>query len=302
MKNLLEKTEDRYILRIDASSYRESTCDLRFYFTTVRGLRNNHMNHKMEYGTAYHKALEKFYATGDRTAAMNMALEHYSNPEIVVPETDWRTAGHLATCLTQYFDNYSEVDGLVVEQHNGEPLLEMKFAYPFYTNGTVDVLLCGTIDFIGKYFGQNIICDHKSTAITSVDRYLDSYRMSTQLMAYTMVLRKLFPDRNYQAIINGIFLSRSNKNKFQRSAILDFSQDRMEKFEEHLTNTVIDFADLIAKGIKTNTIPFLPNFNCCETKFGMCRFADICNSGEHSETIIDNEYYTKLYDPLQFQT
>ena len=260
------------------------------------------MNHKMEYGTAYHKALEKFYATGDRTAAMNMALEHYSNPEIVVPETDWRTAGHLATCLTQYFDNYSEVDGLVVEQHNGEPLLEMKFAYPFYTNGTVDVLLCGTIDFIGKYFGQNIICDHKSTAITSVDRYLDSYRMSTQLMAYTMVLRKLFPDRNYQAIINGIFLSRSNKNKFQRSAILDFSQDRMEKFEEHLTNTVIDFADLIDKGIKTDTIPFLPNFNCCETKFGMCRFADICNAGEHSEIIIDNEYYTKLYDPLQFQT
>jgi hypothetical protein len=76
----------------------------------------------------------------------------------------------------------------------------------------------------------------------------------------------------------------------------------MEKFEEHLTNTVINFADLIDKGIKTNTAPFLPNFNCCETKFGMCRFADICNAGEYSEAVIDNEYYTKLYDPLKFQT
>ena len=145
------------------------------------------MNHKMEYGTAYHKALEEFYSSGDKTAALNRALEHYSNPEIVVPETDWRTSGHLANCLNQYFENYAEIDGLVVDRHMGEPLLEMKFAYPFYTNGTVDVLLCGTIDFLGTYFGENIICDHTSTAVTAIDRYLNAYRMSTQLMAYTMV-------------------------------------------------------------------------------------------------------------------
>ena len=102
------------------------------------------MNHKMEYGTAYHKALEEFYTSGDTTLALNRALEHYSNPEIVVPETDWRTSGHLATCLTQYFEHYAETDGLKGERHMGEPLLERKFAYPFYTNGTVDVLLCGT--------------------------------------------------------------------------------------------------------------------------------------------------------------
>jgi len=126
--------------------------------------------------------------------------------------------------------------------------------------------------------------------------------MSTQLMAYTMVLRKLFPDRNYQAIINGIFFSRTGKNKFQRSAILDFSPDRMEKFEEHLTNTVINFTDQLEKGLLTDSIPFLPNFNCCETKFGMCRFTNICNAGEHFEAVIDNDYYTKLYDPLKFQT
>ncbi len=302
MKHYLEKTEDRYILRIDASSYRESTCDLKFYYTTVRGLRNNHMNHKMEYGTAYHKALEEFYSSGDKTTALNRALEHYSNPEIVVPETDWRTSGHLANCLNQYFENYAEIDGLVVDRHMGEPLLEMKFAYPFYTNGTVDVLLCGTIDFLGTYFGENIICDHKSTAVTAIDRYLNAYRMSTQLMAYTMVLRKLFPDRNYQAIINGIFLSRSGKNKFQRSAILDFSADRMEKFENHLTQTVKNFADNIRLGLEKNMIPFLPNFNCCETKFGMCKFANVCNAGEHAEVVIENEYYTKLYNPLEFQT
>ena len=301
MKTLLEKSEDRYILRIDASAYREATCDLKLYYTIVRGLRNNDLNHKMEYGTAYHKALESFYATGDKTEAMSAAIAHYTKPEIIVPETDWRTAGHLANCLTQYFDNYADVDGLVVEKHEGKPLLEMKFAFPFYTNGTIDVLLCGTIDFIGTYFGQPILCDHKSTAVTAVDRFLDAFRVSTQLMVYTMILRKLFPDKNYQAVINGIFLSRSGKNKFQRSAILDFTEDRMKKFELHLTETIVKFVDVLTESLDGEP-KFLPNFNCCETKFGMCRFASICNAGEFAENVIDNDYYTKLYDPLKFQT
>jgi len=296
----LEKADDRYILRIDASAYKESACDLKFYYTTVRGLRSSYMNHKMEYGTAYHKALETFYETGDRAEAMNEGLTHYSNPEIIIPDSDWRTAGHLANCLTQYFDTYQDVDGLKVEKHEGKALLEMKFGFPFYTNGFIDVIICGTIDFIGTYFGQNVICDHKSTAITGVDRYLDTYRMSTQIMLYTLVMRKLFPDRNYQAVINGIFLSRTGKNKFQRSAILDYSAEKLAYFEQHLTQTIVKFVELLTKNIKEDKNYFLPNFNCCETKFGMCKFVKICNAGDFGEAVIENDFYTKLYNPLNF--
>jgi len=296
----LEKAEDRYILRIDASAYKESACSLKFYYTTVRGLRSSYMNHKMEYGTAYHKALETYYATGNKAKSLNEALEHFSHPDIHVPENDWRTQGHLANCITQYFDHYSDVDGLKVEKHEGEALLEMKFAYPFYTNGFIDIVLCGTIDFIGTYFGQNIICDHKSTAVTTVDRYLASYEMSTQLMLYTLVMRKLFPDRNYQALINGIFLSRSGRNKFQRSAILDYSDQKLGYFEQHLTETLVNFVELLTKNIKEDKQYFLPNFNCCETKFGMCKFTKICNAGDFGEAVIENDFYTKKYNPLNF--
>ena len=296
----LEKAEDRYILRIDASAYKESACYLKFYYTTVRGLRSSYMNHKMEYGTAYHKALETFYATGDKAESLNQALSHYSNPEIIIPDSDWRTAGHLANCITQYFETYDEGDGLKVERHEGKPLLEMKFGFPFYTNGFIDVIICGTIDFIGTYFGQNVICDHKSTAVTTIDRYLDSYRMSTQIMLYTLVMRKLFPDRNYQALINGIFLSRTGKNKFQRSPILDYSDTKLAYFEQHLTQTIVKFVELLTKNLKEDKNYFLPNFNCCETKFGMCKFVKICNAGDFGEAVIENDFYSKPYNPLNF--
>ena len=49
---------------------------------------------------------------------------------------------------------------------------------------------------------------------------------------------------------------------------------------------------------------FLPNFNCCQTKFGECNFSPVCTTprADDRETIISSLFSTtNTYDPLMFQ-
>tara|TARA_R100000306_G_C4376889_1_gene142313 strand:- start:1620 stop:2534 length:915 start_codon:yes stop_codon:yes gene_type:complete len=303
MKINLEESENKYIMKIDASSYRESNCMRRMYYILVRGLRYAEKNFKMEYGTAYHKALQEYYTTGDTNKAIHVAMNHYSNDDIIIPEKDWRDIGHLGACITQYFQHY-ETDGLVPDKDdNGNPMLEMRFAYPIYTDTNLDILLCGTVDFIGKYHGHPVICDHKTTSLSQIQNYLDGYRLSTQLMMYHMVMKKLMPKKHYECVINGIFLNRTGKNKFQRSALISFLDEHMKTFEKHFIDTVKNIAhnfnNMLNNGLSDS---FIQNFNACDSKYGHCKFLPVCSVNKNfMENIIEIEYDEKRYDPLLFQ-
>ena len=301
----LEKTKDgKLILKIDASLIKESACERRMWYRLCRGLRKRNSNHKMEYGTAVHKALESYYSDDDKEKAIDVAIDHYA--DVLVPDKDFRDLAHLVNLLGQYF---KEDTGLTVRR-DPEPLLEMRFAYPYLQTPELDVLFCGTIDFVGTYFGRPVIVDHKSTASYGIASYFASYKISPQLMFYSLMWHKLFPEDNVGCMINGLFLGRSNKNKFERSEIFEFSKDRLDKFQAYIDDLVVRirskleiyFKEPIVGGRDGEDI-FLSNFACCETRFGLCAFAPLCtaNSAADRESIVNMDYINKVYDPLQFQ-
>jgi len=109
-------------------------------------------------------------------------------------------------------------------------------------------------------------------------------------------------------MINGLFLGRSNRNKFERSEIFEFSNDRLDKFQAYIDDLVRRIRTKME--IYFNTYEgqdgediFLSNFACCETKFGLCGFTPLCtaNSADDRESIVNMDYVRKVYDPLQFQ-
>lgn len=299
----LEKTkEGKLILKIDASLIKESACERRLWYMLCRGLRKRNSNHKMEYGTAVHKALESYYSDGDEEKATNMAIDHYA--DVLVPDKDFRDLAHLVNLLQQY---YKQDTGLEVRK-DPDPLLEMRFAYPYMQTPELDVLFCGTIDFVGTYFGRPVIVDHKSTAAYGIASYFASYKVSPQLMFYNLIWHKLFPEDNVGCMINGLFLGRSHKNKFERSEIFEFSNDRLDKFQAYIDDLVSRIHNKLK--VYFNTYEgkdgediFLSNFACCETKFGLCGFTPLCtaNSAGDRESIVNMDYVRKVYDPLQFQ-
>ena len=305
----LDKTKDgRYIVKIDASLYTQSACPRRMWYMGGRGLRYDGKSHKMEYGTAFHKALQEYYTTFNTTKAVAVAVEHYAQPDIHIPDNDFRDIGHLIATLHQYFTEYEVIDGLRPVMDDDGPLLEQRFAIPYFTDGNLlDVVLCGTVDMIGTFNGINVIVDHKTTALMQVEKYLDSYQNSPQMMFYSMIYKQLFPNEERGVVINGIFLSRTGKNKFQRSTIITFPNHVLNEFAAHLHNVITDFANglyaVIADG-KDPEKEFLPNFNCCQTKFGECSFSPVCTTPRQDdrETLVTSLFTTtNTYDPLKFQ-
>lgn len=310
-KNTLERTSDgRYIVKLDASLYSQTACPRRLWYMGGRGLRYDGKSHKMEYGTAFHKALQEYYTTGDKDAAVNVAVEHYTQPDIHIPSNDFRDVGHLIATIQQYFTEYAEIDGLKPAlDDKGEPLLEQRFAVPYATDGElIDVVLCGTVDMIGTFNGLPVICDHKTTALPQVEKYLDSYQNSPQMMFYSMIYKRLFPEEQRGVIINGIFLNRSGKNKFRRSSLITFPDYVLVEFQQHLDSIVQMFMGGLRTALTDNTRTpeqlFPPNFTCCQTKFGECSFAPVCTTPKQDdrETLIDSLFTTtNTYDPLKFQ-
>ena len=311
----------KFIMLFDASAYARADCHKNMFFLIVKGLNSGKKDHKMEYGTAFHAALAHYYThrRHSQTSAeikalqaqsLGKAVAHFMQPDIEIPEDDYRTISHLVGCLGQYFNRYETdpIEALRLRLPDGteQALVEQKFAIPFYSDGLLEVMLSGTVDLVAYYFDQLIFIDHKSTSATWVKGYLAEYDLSAQLMMYAMILKKLFPaliDSYYGigAMINGIFLRKSGTNDFQRSDVQHFTPEQITAFEEHLTETVMRIAAAFHAWFFNGT-PFKQNFTQCNTKFG-CPYKRLCKAGELDRArMIEEDYVLRAYDPRAFQT
>lgn len=295
-----DPTSGKYILHVDASLYKVSACSRKVWYTLFRGLRKQGKSHIMDFGTAFHKFAQAHYAGIPLEAAMKIATDYFST--VPVPDGDWRHLGSLVNVIMQYHKQYAGSDLLRAKDSAS---LEAKFAYPFYQTDKCEVLLCGTIDMIGSYAGRSVIVDHKTTSITGVETYLNSYQLSPQLMMYKFIYEKLFGvDRDIGCLINGVFLGRTGKNTFQRSEIFDFTPSQMHNFEHHLLDTIMKIVsafESLEEGLED--VAFLQNFTCCDEKYGQCQFTPLCqtDSPDDREMVIANSFTTTEYNPLRFQ-
>lgn len=302
-----DEATGRYVMLYNASLHKESNCLRKVWFRMLRGLGSGTKDFKMEYGTAFHKALELYYG-GEKDVAVisKVAFQHYANPEIYIPDNDFRSVAHLVNCIMQYVAFWSgECDQLKPIVADGKAQLERPFSLPLLRTELVDVLAVGTIDMIATMYGQRIIVDHKTTSMSQIESYLNSYVMSPQLMMYKMNHDLLFPDNPLDGcVINGIFLSKSNKNTFRRSQVFPFSDNQIANFRMQLVAKVTDIVVAFERAIKTGRVEhFMQNFSCCEEKFGMCSYLPVCSTqnDEDVESIIATNYTAKTYNPLKFR-
>jgi len=321
MDLLLQRTKSgKYIIKYDASLYKKSNCKRYVWFKLLRGLvqGEGQRDFKIEYGTAFHKALALWYSDihASIEQCTQVAFDHYGQPDIFIPDDDYRSLSHLVNCFMQYVDYYKkEGETLSPLIRNGKPVLEVSFAYPYYSTPLVDVLLCGTIDFRGL-FGNSIpvIVDHKTTSSYYAQQFLDSYCISPQLMMYKMIWEMLFPAEDVQCMVNGIFLRKSNKNEFRRSLPIEFPPSVMKHFKNKLHKTIVyiveGFSRYLASRIQGKLGQdivddfFIPNYTECDGKFGLCEYLPLCladGSDDGIEGIVENHYQLKTYDPSQFQ-
>src|SRR5437773_235944 len=288
----------KLVFYLDASAFKRSNCDLRTRFTVVDGYKSPYKDFKMEYGTAFHKFLASFLLSHDVKSALTLAESYYES--IDVPVNDFRTLNHLRLACLMYAKEFSH-DSFIAEQ------TECKLQWKYYEDSTVKIILCGTLDAIGKLDGLPIFMDHKTTAAWSKDNFLKGFGLSPQLMFYLTLLEhgttldgKKLSGASY-AMINGIFLTPVEKGivSFKRSLPLEFTVEKLQNFRRSL--------DTWVKRFRTNleSDTWSPNYLCCEEGLGfLCPYFSACDtpSKEDRNSILKLTFNQESYDQRIFQT
>lgn len=301
---------------IDASLLTHSNCLRRILFMQ-QGYTKYPISIKMEYGTAFHKGLHSYYSDGDQAKAIAIAAKHYDKFNALIPEKEFRTPLHLRKALKAYFLYYGTADALkpLIEPKSGEKLLEIKFDIPieevfpnlFKANDFNNKYhLVGTIDCIADYAQTICIVDHKSTGAFKINEYMDQYFLNIQSRFYSFIYNVLTSQGYIPFIMNGIFLKKNTDKatklgefdgaSFERSPIINFTQEQMDEFVAWLGSTINSICIAV-----DNDLAY-PNFAACDEKFSRCLYTDVCQYGVSlHKDILNTKYVTKLYNPLTFQ-
>lgn len=306
-----DATTGRYLLSFDASMYKQTNCKRKVLLTMLRGLRvsgESGRTCKMEYGTGIHKGLALHYSGSHLDQCVATAMQHLSQPEIVIPDNEWRNPTHCGCCMMQYIQHWQRAGDLLVPSRfpDGTFVLEQRFSIPFYQTKRTEVSVCGTIDFKGAFAQQEAIVDHKVTALWDKAEFFNSFALSPQLMLYKHMYDTLFhTDVGY--MVNGIFIKKTNKNEFERSQLYNPSKRQMESFIKHFHNTVADlvwrFEYLLDHPNESVDAVFEPNYICCDEKYGMCPMAAYCLAPtiEEAEMLAKDIFVVQRYDPMTHQ-
>lgn len=305
-----DSVSGRYIMRIDASLYKESDCARFIKYKLIDGLVSNGTGLKnpvTEYGTAFHKGLQARAQGATLERQLELVTGHFGQPSIVCGDREWRNMGHLVATYVAYDSTYKVFDPLKVITKNGVALVEQRFMYPFYKTELVEVLLCGTIDMIAEFYGETVIVDHKTTSAWNIREYLAEYDLSPQLMIYKWVYDQL-NGTAVGAVINGIFLGSKTPAKFERSDVIRFSERQVENCLASLMamvkRTVSEFEQQL---VEPKPTLFLPNYCQCSKRFGekisVCQFKLACQQQtvEDEQCVIDSQFERATYNPMLWQ-
>ncbi len=289
---------------IDATSSKESDCQMKFNYMNIQGLRREKVKSSLSFGSAVHLGIATYLKEKDRSKAMMAAQEYFLMAPTEFKDNDYRTASLLKRVLDEYFATYGEFDMFKTKPE----YVELPFALPFHKSDGVEFVLSGVVDALGSYLDREVVFkDIKTSSSNYPDSYLAEYYMSFQMMTYAWAIRELGWCNYYPPVmIDGIFMRAGYKSKktgevgessigFKRSGLIDYRSDLIE---EHI-NWLHERCELIAASVRAGK--FSRNFSRCITTFGPCEYYNVCSAQEaYREGLIQSQFIRKVYDPATF--
>ena len=310
------------ILKLDASSLTKAAGCPRALYHNISGLagKSDSISASLAFGSAAHKFAEEFILTGDEMRGQAAATRYFDAQPVRYNFKDKHLNNNFLNEVTMAIESFLtqdrfEILGVTNELTGKNTLLcELKLSIPLYEDATDALLMCGTVDMLIKYKGNGpyVIADWKTTNAADVDKYLEGYRLSTQLMTYRWFIRKLAekhgPDsvyakmgENVRSQIFAVSTSAGKMPEVTASRLFEFNREMIDDYEAGLLTT----AALIWRHMKEQTLPAPLGFTsgACAGKFSPCAYSLLCaaNSIEHRELILNQHFTTKIYDPLTFR-
>lgn len=327
---IVEKKEKLTII-LDASALKNSSCLLRMFHDIIDGYKEPIPNNDTVFGSAFHTFRAHWRLTGDFFAAVIRAKKHYNNTEKNIKKNKtFLTEGFLVEICTQYEEKYGNDEFEVFRKPDGVALIEpeTRFAFPFYTDDELDILMAGTMDELGrfrisKHYG---ICDVKTSGVWDIRNHMNSFRLNPQLILYRWAVQKyakFAPDSIWAEIergtikcfIDGIFYKKGTndsgpvatlvrRDTFGSIDYIQYKQSQIDEFDGMVRKHILEFKDAVKHFLKTGERPPRQGLltDSCSTKFGMCKYADACMApdDEARKYYFQNTFVKKDYNPLLF--
>lgn len=301
------------ILRVDASSLRESACPFKWKLIVIDGYKELILYNDTLYGLAVHLFIKVMFESGGNFAkAKDAAVELFRKPNVIRSKKNHLTEIHLLkTCITLWQDYIEKENFKVLCYPDGSPCVEIKFEYTLYDSPTLEIRGCGTIDRFGQIpRGCFCVRDWKITSSWNEKGYLDSYRLSPQLKFYVYSIKKWveqtnapsplaeIKDQPIGAFIDGIFLKSTGDSVFKSSEMFLFKQSELDEFEVLLKTKLFELEVMYRtnfaqrKGLIEGT---------CSNGKVLCKFHDICASDDIAAShLLKRDFIQREYNPLMF--
>jgi hypothetical protein len=313
------------LLLLDASAFKESSCLLKLFYNVVYGFRSPTNSIEIEWGSAFHLFKSTLRQksnpdTSDFAVAAAKAREYftktpyYSGGKMTAymenPEYLWNA------CYT-YFIKYQKDDFEIVNDDEGNALVELKFAIPYYIDDDVEVIMMGTKDELGKFKnGIYAIADLKTSSAYDVEKYLDSYKLSPQLLMYYWACHeyaKLYPDSIYAKVVEhglGVFIDgvfRHGKDKpieLVRSSIRMFNSRDLQDFSILLRYKTLRLINAVKEWRRDKSVlPLREGMlnDSCAGKYP-CKYLTACATQDQETAfmLLEKQFTQVKYDPATF--
>lgn len=234
--------------------------------------------------------------------AMRTWLE--TNPQ---PLEDFRNFNHACTVMQAYWDNYRGEPWKIIQNQQGERIIEASFALPFRTVMGIPVIWCGKID-TGIEDNNGVWSFDTKSAFQFGELWEAGMAMDPGQLGYVWALKQAVrpgtPVQGY--IINGIRIRRPKKNdEYLGVAPVDHSD--FLRIPHHVSDEIIDewvenTVHLIEDIITYHQKGFFPmRRSQCVPKYGRCDMYDVCSTGlaSRDSALESNMYEDNTWSPLR---
>lgn len=237
----------------------------------------------LRWGQEYHSAIEDYerakmegrshdQATHIAVRNLFQRIESW-DPD---PRTDserLKSKAHLVRSVVWYFETFKDDPAKTVRLANGKPAVELtfKFELPF-ANGDQPYLLCGHLDKIVEFHGDNYVMDHKSTTSTPSRNYFDQYDPDNQMTLYSIAGQMLMSSPIRGVIIDAVQVA-VGFSRFVRG----FTYRTADRCDEWLDET----QRWLALAERCATEGYWPMNDTACNMYGGCKFREVCSHSPH---------------------
>lgn len=288
------------------------------YYSLNLGLRSNEESSALAFGSAIHKALERWYqlpteervlpksleeqaelmgfAQGMDTVQTHGALEAIRQFVLcrfdilsALPEGDKRSLASGIRILKAYFKHYANDGFVILTDKFGLPLVERTAEHVMYDSDTLQIIYFGTVDCIlqNTATGVIVVADHKTTSALGSEFY-NRCKPNPQYTGYVWLAKHALGIDTSMFMINGIQTAKT-KTEFARQ-ITDRGEDDFFELESSVINAVKNWTGRQDSDADyRNRFPMTAPQPCAE--YGGCQYRKVCELPESMKAqVIKMEY------------